>query len=156
MPQKNIEYNMKKIIFILTLALFTNIALATQPNIKVGLHMFSYHDRNGYNNFNPGLYLRYGPWTIGTYENSLNKNSTYIGYTLELPLKEKFIDSLDLTLGIITGYPTQIGNTGITPLVVPSVRIDLTDKKSLRVLYIPRVRNLTDVNVIHVSLEKSF
>jgi len=125
-------------------------------DIRVGLHMFSYHDKKGYNNSNPGLYVKYGSWTFGTYHNSLKKNSTYFGYTFELPLKDKFVDSLDLTVGVITGYPQKIGNTKLSALVAPSARIDLTEKTSLRVIYIPRIKRYNDVNIVHLSFERKF
>lgn len=152
---------MKKTTTVIALALLSSLAQASQEqednqDIRVGLHMFSHHDEKGYNDSNPGLYVKYGSWTFGTYHNSLKKNSTYFGYTFELPLKDKFVDSLDLTVGVITGYPQKIGNTKLTALVAPSARIDLTEKTSLRVTYIPRIKKYNDVNVVHFSLERKF
>lgn len=126
----------------------------TNQDITVGIHMFSYHDKPGYNNTNPGLYLKYRHWTVGTYFNSLKKNSTYFGYNFEYPLKDRFVDSLDLTLGVITGYQKKIGNLNVSALVVPSVRIDVAQKTSIRITYVPRIREYNDTNVIHLSLER--
>lgn len=85
--------------------------------LALGIHLGTYHfDRNrGYEEFNPGAYVRCDNITAGAYRNSEGKPSVYAGYTgrpfASIPL--------DVTVGGVTGYRRST----VVPLLVPSVRI---------------------------------
>lgn len=122
---------------------------------------------SGYNNRNPGLYARWSNGvTVGTYYNSNKNQSYYVGKT--------FTDDADrfsVTLGLVSGYTkVEIGKdpTGreqcsapgncimvegrkvILPMLVPSVRIGITDHLSAR-LALMATQTLKPIT--HLSLE---
>jgi hypothetical protein len=145
----------------------------------VGLHLVSYHakqggssssDDRGWNNRNPGVYARWGNGaTIGTFKNSLYRQSTYLGWTVS-----DLSDTVSLTLGAISGYDKITSGMGdhqdvrcdstngcrlvnlksvILPLVVPSVRIGIMGGLSARLslLAVPK-----HPAAAHLSLEWRF
>jgi hypothetical protein len=145
----------------LVLSLLAALAFSAQaqslPTV-VGVHLVSYHAEKGgssdpgdqgWNNKNPGLYARWGNGlTVGAYRNSLYRNSAYLGWT--------FSDSIDrfaITLGAVSGYDKITDGPGdyqavrcdsangcrtvslksvILPLLVPSVRLGITERFSAR------------------------
>ena len=48
-----------------------------------GIHGPSYHDGGDFNNANYGLYFVHKGFTGGFYDNSLNRNTFYLGYAWE-------------------------------------------------------------------------
>lgn len=121
----------------------------------VGVHVGSKHMDSGsgadgslgWNNSNPGVYARWGNgFTVGHYENSLRRPSTYAGWTFDM------LDGyVGLTVGVATGYDKLVDGPGdhravrcaekcrwvnlknvITPLLVPSVRLPVTEKVGVR------------------------
>jgi hypothetical protein len=49
-------------------------------NITVGLHLGSVHSATGYNDFNPGAYIKFqNNVTVGHYYNSNYRSSNYVG-----------------------------------------------------------------------------
>jgi hypothetical protein len=164
---------MRAVLIGLMAALLSVPALAQVPSV-IGVHLTSAHvggkepgGSRGWNNRNPGLYARWSNGlTIGAFRNSLYRQSTYLGWTLS----DK-VDHFSVTLGVVSGYDRLTDGVGdhqefrcdkgngcrmvqlkdvILPLVVPSVRIGLTDKVSARLsaLVTPR-----QPPAMHLSLE---
>lgn len=81
----------------------------------LGLHVATWHDRSGYNNINPGVYVRTDSgFTAGAYRNSIRKPSVHAGYTWAKPTS---FGDISLTAGAVTGYDRPL-----QPLLVPSIR----------------------------------
>lgn len=120
--------------------------------LTFGINMVSYHTDTsaGYNNVNPGIYFAYDGWAGGTYYNSLRRQTVWAARVFES-------DSCryDLMLGLATGY-----NAKIIPMVVPSVKFDLSDivkDSRLRLSLMPTARdNHLNGVVVHASVEFSF
>lgn len=144
--------------------------MLTIASLVIGVHLASVHfPQEPYqNNNNPGWYVKtQSGLTLGTYRNTINRDSFYLGQTFS---HEPF----SLTLGIISGYqkkeyegkctngyvskpgqPCYIGNTpgAIAPLIVPSVLLWDTMRLSL-IPGLPGVKN--SHNALHLSLEYKF
>jgi hypothetical protein len=163
----------------LVLSLLAALAFTAQADVLpavVGAHLVSYHAQNGgssdpsdlgWNNKNPGLYARWGNGlTVGAFRNSLFKNSAYLGWTVS-----DSADRFALTLGVVSGYDKLTDGPGdyqavrcnkdngcrtvnlksvILPLLVPSVRVGITERLSARfsVLAVPK-----HPAALHLSLE---
>lgn len=105
----------------------------------VGVHLGSIHSpKRDYNNFNPGIYYKMdNGFTVGTYRNSIRKQSFYTGYTYEW---KRFA----ITAGAITGYE----GCKVCPLIFPTVKVG-----SFRLGFIPHIK-ATGANVFHLMYEK--
>jgi hypothetical protein len=123
-------------------ALVTTPAAAVEPPETWGLHLATAHARGGYNDVNPGFYLRWNSGlTLGAYRNSERRNSAYVGWTFSDDQ-----DRIALTVGAVTGY-----RGGTIPLVVPSVRIPIAHQVSARLsLLAPPEKGTT---AVHLSIE---
>lgn len=106
----------------------------------IGIHVASWHDRQGYNNVNPGVvYRRAGNGlTVGAYCNSESRSrlypdaprcrlSTYVGRHWDWQVTS------GLTIGATAGALTGYGRAKAIPFAVPSVRIG----DHVRILYAP-------------------
>lgn len=127
-----------------------------KKEITIGAHLASYHDRGNYNNNNPGLYVRYNDFVVGSYYNSMKKQSTYFGYNFEintpgLPL----VDSVGILVGGVTGYLKETQIVGFTPMFIPSAKFLVTDYTGFRVAFLPKFK-MNKANVFHLSFEKNF
>ena len=110
----------------------------------IGIHIGSYHVNNQtgqeLNNINPGAYVELTNGVVlGSYYNSLRRNSEYVGFKVEGPYHTSVI------VGAITGYSDK-------PIlaIIPSVNWG-----PVRLSYIPKV-SLTKVHTFHISIEKRF
>lgn len=120
--------------------------------LTFGVNMVSYHTDTsaGYNNTNPGIYVAYDGWAAGTYYNSLRRQTVWAARIFES-------DSCryGLMLGLATGY-----NAKVIPMVVPSVKFDLSEiskNTNLRISLMPTAReNKLNGVVFHTSIEFSF
>jgi hypothetical protein len=149
----------------------------------VGLHLVSIHvpAHEGQHNFNPGIYGRLvNGVTLGTYLNTLGKQTFYGGYTVER-------GPFALTLGAASGYQrhetvtlgamkpctleqaaayggacmqqsqhtdTSPGTKAyLTPMLAPSVRLPDLFGIIPRVSYIPGLAGSS--NVFHLSVERA-
>jgi len=120
----------------------------------IGLHIATKHDRVGFCEFNPGLYIeaRNGV-TAGIYKNSECNTSVYAGYTFETrpygPVR------LGLMLGGVLGY----NSFPIAPMVLPSVAFDLSGDRNkgtaVRLTYLPKFGRMGS-RAVHVGIEKRF
>jgi hypothetical protein len=132
-------------------------AQAQDAPLEVGLHLVSVHDTGGYQNDNPGIYVRYDGWTAGVFQNSVNKTSVYGAYTWEWKTPQlPVVDSVAITWGLATGYPQKIGNTELSALFVPSAAFDVSKEVRLRVAYVPAFQQYVRATAIHFMLEKTF
>lgn len=84
------------------------LSLSPYAETTIGTHVRSIHNKPGFNNSNPGLYIVHNGWTIGSYYNSERRQSTYAGYTYYTKL-------IDVTAIVITGY-----NKPVVPALIPS------------------------------------
>lgn len=119
----------------------------------LGLHLATAHInpsaiQGGAHAFNPGVYVRLANGaTAGVYRNSYGNTSVYAGYTAEALGRH-----VALTVGGVTGY----GARTVCPLVVPSVRLGLTDTMSLRIAYLPKPPHYGHTAGVHFSIEGRF
>jgi hypothetical protein len=133
------------------LPLLSTASMAQDGPWAVGVHVGSYHDAGNFQNFNPGLYLRYGPWTVGALHNSVDRDSRYVAYTLETKAPVHWVDTVALTVGIIDGYHDSAWvHNGIAPLVAPSISFKAYEKTRVRVALLPGVKVTT---TLHLTLE---
>jgi hypothetical protein len=80
---------------------------AAATAVAVGVHIGTYHfESHGYNDFNPGVYVRVDNVQVGTYYNSHRRGSVYLAYSINIT------DNVDVLVGGVTGY-----NKTATPLV---------------------------------------
>lgn len=128
----------------------------------MGLHMFSVHAHKydaigatNWNNNNPGAYIKWDNGVVvGTYYNSIRKQSSYVGYTIPLS------DNIDVVVGAVTGYYGAVpsgtyGTKKVLPMVVPSVHFPLIDNMRGRVHFIPKTGKYAAA-AVHFSIEASF
>ena len=119
----------------------------------IGLHLVSQHTEPGYNNVNPGVYVRSECGiTAGVYKNSFRRGSVYISYSYDpkdLPIWA--------SVGAITGYRKLPGtNFRLSPLAIVGLKTPEYKGYRLRLGYIPHVEPMTHTNVFHLMLEKEF
>lgn len=121
----------------------------------VGLHLGSQHfaplpNQPEFNNRNPGLYVLFdNRVAVGTFYNSLRRQSAYVGYNVPLATYEPI--KFDILVGGITGYPLA----KVAPLLLPSARFALTHNVRLRVGFLPRTK-VTGAYVVHFMAEYRF
>ena len=124
----------------LLIALLAVLTTATQAG-TVGVHLGSWHDEPGYNNFNPGVYyIGDEGYVVGTYYNSERHQSVYAGGVMEH-------GPFALMVGAVTGYE----NSPLMLYAVPSVKAF-----NFRLSWIPKVGSVNTVNVLHLSYEFKF
>ena len=124
---------MKKLILLLLLV--PSLSFAADKQFVVN-HLVSYHpDVRTYNENNPGLaYRQYSDDTfmaIGTYKNSINRQSAYAGVGYDVAKISNVTASV--TAGLITGYYVKVA-----PFIIPEVSVDFNGLK-LIVNYIPKI-----------------
>lgn len=104
----------------------------------LGVHLYTAHVRDDLNNVNPGVYAQCDSLVVGTYYNSVRKQSAYVGYVYS-------IGPIDIMSGVVTGYSKPL-----QPMFVPSIKVD-----SFRFhLLIPSKQ--TARGGIHISFERDF
>lgn len=115
-----------------------------QPESRTyGIHTVSVHSRSGFNNVNPGMYVRWPSGAVvGGYLNSERRASLYAGWHLESEAHP-----FGLTAMIVTGY-----RDGIQVGIVPSVRMRLDERTSLRLVLVPKIKN-SGAAAAHIVLE---
>src|ERR1043165_3937878 len=113
-----------------------------------GLHLGSWHAKDGYNNFNPGVYVEHNGWTAGTYYNSERKQTFYAGYTFRGAIAGDF--GYGLSVGVATGYK----RAPVVPMVVPSVSYSVTPSWGVRLSGVPPIGTIP--GVLHLSVETRF
>jgi hypothetical protein len=111
----------------------------------VGLHVGSIHSKHGFCGVNLGVYYRFeAGWQAGGYRNSECRASFYVGWHTETSGRLR----LGIGLGGVTGYKGQ----GVQPVVMPSVAFSLTERQSMRLIFLPK-RDPKSAAVLHMTLE---
>jgi len=120
-----------------------------------GVHVGSVHSNknSNWNNSNPGVYAVWGVhdlstfadgnYVAGTYYNSIRKQSFYVGRLFEW-------GNVGLIAGVVTGYSRPA-----LPMVVPTVRLDLTPHWKARITVVPKV-DKNGAAAVHFSFEYKF
>lgn len=120
-----------------------------QELAAVGVHVGSWHSEPGFNNTNPGLYLRtVDGWTAGAYRNSISRTSVYAGWTDGTELASGV--RAEVTVGGITGYRIPL-----LPMAVPSVRFALGEHLGARLILIPRINPKLGAHVVSLAIDWS-
>lgn len=117
----------------------------------IGLHIASHHfpERDYQQNRNIGIYLRSDNWQIGTYRNTINRQSYYAAKSIEIGA------GFEIMGGVVSGYQRR-GGMGYSPgALTPLIGITYAAPKILGVtprvwLIPPAPHNST---VLHLSLE---
>lgn len=119
----------------------------------IGLHLVSWHDEPGYNNTNPGVYVKSEcGLTAGVYKNSFSRVSVYGAYSYDPP-KLPFWASA----GFATGYAKIPGtNFRLSPIAIVGLKSPQYKGYLFRVGYIPKIGGVNNVNVVHLMIEKAF
>lgn len=114
--------------------------MITITALAIGLHLGTYHfDRAaGYNEVNPGVYLRGESFTVGAYRNSERANSAYVAY------RALAVGPASLHVGAVTGYK----RAPVAPLAVAEFAVS----KHARVVLIPPSPQ-GDKGGVHFALE---
>lgn len=88
--------------------------------LAIGMHLGSWHSKynNEFNTVNPGMYLQYNSFVVGSYKNSRSSQSNYIGYILDITEDCRY----EVQVGAVTGYTTKV-----LPYVSASVKFDLQE-----------------------------
>jgi hypothetical protein len=139
----------------LLLLFLTSVSLSAHAdNTYFGIHGPSYHDGGNYNNANYGVYLVHQGFTGGFYENSLNRNTFYLGYAWEwvLPVNP-LIDSVSLMGSLATGYYTEQTPYEYSPMGAISFKHDINSEQGLRLSYLPSYGKSPANYVLHLSYE---
>lgn len=148
--------------------------------LVVGLHLISLHsnptyttslsrmgrelDSERYQSVTPGLYVRApNGFTAGAYRNSFGKPSVYAGWTFSTE-----DETFAVTVGAVTGYrrrihvdhgpgtaPYETDGRALEPVLVPSVRLPITDTIAVRLAYVPEPRK-ESTSVFHLAIETRF
>jgi hypothetical protein len=93
---------------------------------RIGLHLGTVHQGDGFNNVNPGVYAVWSNGaTVGTYFNSERRQTAYVGWTWDR-------GPFALTAAALTGYQ----RAPVVPGLIPSVRIPLGERSAARVSFI--------------------
>ena len=113
----------------------------------LGLHIGSKHDTQGFNDTNPGVYLRLDNGsTLGTVRNSLNQQSFYAGMTWGRQVTENL--EVGVTVGGITGYKLPV-----TPMIIPSTAYRVVEGVRIRGALLFKVHR-DGANALHLMFEK--
>lgn len=132
------------------IAAIAAISLSAAAQTSIGLHLVSVHDKAGFNNVNPGVYVNIDGWTAGVYKNSESKTSAYGGYTFSGSLSQNL--QWGVTVGAVTGYSLR----RVEALVVPSLTIkDPLLGGAWRVSYAAKIKK-NGAQALHLSHEWSF
>jgi len=129
--------------FLLCLMLLAGSASAQ----TVGIHTFSIHEKSGFNNTNPGLYVRHDNGvTYGFFKNSYRRDSAYLAYTVETEEWKNF--TLAMTVGGVSGYPAA----QVMILAVPSITYHF-GQSAVRIGIVPRPPRTGAASALHLMFE---
>lgn len=128
--------------------------LCSATALVIGMHLGSWHSKynSSFNTTNPGMYLQYNSFVVGTYKNSVSKQSNYVGYVQELTESCRY----EVQVGAVSGY-----NTKVLPYVAASVKFDLQEVRQglqAKLSAIPLYTRNEKIEgiVLGLSLQKSF
>lgn len=99
--------------------------------LAVGLHLGTMHSQDGYNDINPGAYIRTDCNIVaGAYYNSESNMSAYAGMVFEKPLGRL---APFVVVGAVVGYESY----PVAPLLTPGLGIKVSDRVAVRLVYLP-------------------
>lgn len=99
--------------------------------LAVGLHLATWHSQDGYNDINPGGYIRLDCNIVaGAYHNSESNMSAYAAFAFEKPIGR-------LTPFIVAGVVVGYENQPVAPLITPGVAVEVSEHVALRLAYLP-------------------
>jgi hypothetical protein len=147
---------MIKTLFFSLLIFWVSMACAANKSFTMGLHLVSTHDVEGFENNNPGFYLQYQGLTVGSFNNSLRKRSSYAGYSFHQRVSSAFVESVALTVGVVSGYNQKIGNSDVSGLLVPSVALRSLGGFRPRIAYLPAIGGVIPSTTVHLMVERKF
>lgn len=114
----------------------------------IGLQLATAHYGDGASDMRwatPGVYVQHPSGaTFGAYRNSQGRGSVFAAWTLQTPGK-----TFALTAGAVTGY--EAGS--VLPLVVPSVRLPLTESVSARLMFVPPIAKHDITGAVTLAIE---
>lgn len=123
--------------------LLSSYAFADDGGVRlreVDVHVASHHSERGFNEFNPGLGVRFGStqhdWfngVVGFYDNSINRTSIYVGISVETRRVGPF--QLRLSAGAVSGYNTP---SGLAPIAIPELLVG-GPRYGMAIGYVPKV-----------------
>jgi len=120
------------------------ILTSATSQTTIGTHIATAHTSPGFNDSNPGLYVRFeNGFTAGSYFNSERRQSSYAGVTFPV-----FDGAFDVSVLALSGYLS-----GVVPAVVPSKRVNLGGGFSARLSLLAPPKSTA---AFHFSLEKEF
>jgi hypothetical protein len=134
---------LKALIFLF--AVFACGASSAEQQNTIGVHLGTYHSSNIYcdNGKNPGLYYSNGETglTVGTYFNSCERQSYYIGWV------SPTWHGLGVMAAGVTGYVRPV-----TPMIAPTFAVSLDKNTNVRVTG----ASWEGMDVYHISIERKF
>ena len=94
--------------------------LCSATALAIGMHLNSWHSKynDKFNTNNPGVFVQYQGYTVGTYYNSERNQSLYVGKIWDLDSDCRY----ELQVGAVSGYSTKV-----LPYVAASVKFDLQE-----------------------------
>lgn len=125
-----------------------------QTQYAIGVHVFSVHSTprdnvagRAWNNANPGIYFRRDNVVVGTYYNSIRKQSVYVGYSYPVT------DYLDVCIGLVSGYngPGYRAKP-ISPMLIPTFHGPITSRMDWRINIAPGIGK-NSATAINFALE---
>lgn len=102
--------------------------------MDLGINLYTQHisTQSNPNNVTPGIYANFDGPTLGTYYNSARRQSLFGGWVFETQDKR-----FAILAGAVSGY-RENGKDVIRPMLIPSYKMDLVDKFSFRISFIPK------------------
>lgn len=99
--------------------------------LAVGLHLATIHSQDGFNDINPGAYIRTDCNIVaGAYYNSESNMSAYAGMVFEKPLGRL---TPFIVAGVVVGYESY----PVGPLLTPGIAIEVSEHVAVRLAYLP-------------------
>lgn len=101
-----------------------------------------------------GLLVRWGgdgrwSWTAGTYRNSIDRPTVYVGAVRELARRGPL--GIEVAAVAATGYRYRV-----VPLVAPTLRVELGRGWAVSLLAMPRAGKVSETAVAHVTVSRRF
>jgi hypothetical protein len=87
--------------------------------LAIGMHLNSWHSKynDDFNTNNPGAFVQYQGYAVGTYYNSMRNQSLYAGKIWDLDDCR-----YEIQAGVVSGYATKV-----LPYIAASVKFDLKE-----------------------------
>lgn len=115
----------------------------------IGVHVWSVHNKPGFDDRNVGLYYRWANGVmVGGFNNSYSEFSAYAGWLWRMDQDGRF----GVFLGAATGYGSTEERMPLAPIVAPTVRWQFVRGPGVRLSWFVDPRAGAS-QVLHLSLE---